>query len=110
MKTDQQVRRLKMLIQTEKTQAIVASKAAMDEKTARKYLKNGKLPSQCQKEHNWRTRQDPFEQEWEQIFKDPMVTAAAIDRLVHHSVILELNISSYRMEEAKGKKNSKKNR
>jgi DNA replication protein DnaC len=37
---------------------------------------------------------------WEQIFKDPMTTAAAIDRLVHHSVILELNISSYRLEQA----------
>ena len=45
----------------------------------------------------------PFSK-WEQIFKDPMVTAAAIDRLVHHSVILELNISSYRMAVAKGKK------
>ncbi len=29
---------------------------------------------------------------WEQIFKDPMTTAAAVDRLVHHSVIVELNI------------------
>ena len=39
--------------------------------------------------------------DWEKIFKDPMTTAAAIDRLVHHSVILELNLSSYRMEAAK---------
>ncbi len=38
---------------------------------------------------------------WEAIFKDPMTTAAAIDRLVHHSVIIELNISSYRAEQAK---------
>jgi len=38
---------------------------------------------------------------WEEIFKDPMTTVAAIDRLVHHSVIVELNIPSYRMEEAK---------
>jgi len=30
-----------------------------------------------------------------------MTTAAAIDRLVHHSVILELNLPSYRLEEAK---------
>ena len=37
---------------------------------------------------------------WESIFKDPMTTAAAIDRLVHHSVILELNLPSYRMEQA----------
>jgi DNA replication protein DnaC len=38
---------------------------------------------------------------WEGIFKDPMTTAAAIDRLVHHCVILELNIPSYRVEQAK---------
>ncbi len=38
---------------------------------------------------------------WESIFKDPMTTAAAIDRLVHHSIILELNIPSYRLECAK---------
>jgi DNA replication protein DnaC len=42
----------------------------------------------------------PFSR-WEQIFKDPMTTAAAIDRLVHHSVILELNIESYRLAAAK---------
>ena len=41
----------------------------------------------------------PFSQ-WESIFKDPMTTAAAIDRLVHHSVILELNVPSYRAQEA----------
>lgn len=48
----------------------------------------------------------PFSQ-WEKIFKDPMTTAAAIDRLVHHSVILEVNVESYRLEKAKkrGKKN-----
>ena len=37
---------------------------------------------------------------WEQIFKDPMTTAAAIDRLVHHSIILELDLESYRMQAA----------
>jgi len=42
----------------------------------------------------------PFSK-WESIFKDPMTTAAAIDRLVHHSVILELNLPSYRMEHAR---------
>ncbi len=42
----------------------------------------------------------PFSK-WEQIFKDPMTTAAAVDRLVHHSVIVELNIPSYRAEAAK---------
>jgi DNA replication protein DnaC len=42
--------------------------------------------------------------EWERIFKDRMTTAAAIDRLVHHSVTLELNLPSYRMEAARKKK------
>jgi len=49
----------------------------------------------------------PFSK-WETIFKNPMTTAAAIDRLVHHSVIIELNIPSYRMEVAKAKKAQKK--
>ncbi len=47
----------------------------------------------------------PFS-EWEKIFKDPMTTAAAIDRLVHHSVILELNIPSYRLEHAQSHQRS----
>jgi len=44
----------------------------------------------------------PFSK-WERIFKDPMTTAAAIDRLVHHSIILELNLPSYRLEKSKRK-------
>ena len=38
--------------------------------------------------------------EWDKIFKDPMTTAAAIDRVVHHSTILELSGESYRAEAA----------
>ena len=45
---------------------------------------------------------------WEQIFKDPMTTAAAIDRLVHHSVILEMNVGSYRLAEAKDRTETEK--
>ena len=48
----------------------------------------------------WLTSNLPFSK-WEAIFKDPMTTAAAIDRLVHHSVIMELNLPSYRLEHAK---------
>jgi DNA replication protein DnaC len=39
--------------------------------------------------------------QWDRIFKDPMTTAAAIDRLVHHSIILELDNQSYRAEQAR---------
>jgi len=60
MVTDQQVRRLRMYIKTQNTKARAAAKAGMDEKTARKYLKNNQLPSQCHKAHAWRTRPDPF--------------------------------------------------
>lgn len=42
--------------------------------------------------------------QWDAIFKDPVTTAAAIDRLVHHSIILELDGESYRMQHAKSKK------
>jgi len=38
--------------------------------------------------------------QWDKIFKDPMTTAAAIDRVVHHSIILELTGKSIRNEEA----------
>ena len=34
--------------------------------------------------------------EWEKVFANPMATAAAIDRIVHHSVILEFDVPSYR--------------
>lgn len=67
MVTDNQVRRLRMLIKKEKTRVLAASKAGMDEKTARKYIRLGKLPSECKSEHRWRTRPDPFFGEWNKI-------------------------------------------
>ena len=45
------------------------------------------------------TCNQPFS-EWNQIFPDPGVTVAAIDRLVHHSTILEINTESYRRRTA----------
>ncbi len=41
--------------------------------------------------------------EWDKIFKDPMTTAAAIDRLVHHSIIVEIDSESYRAKQARKK-------
>ncbi|MBA4369844.1 MAG: IS21 family transposase [Desulfobacterium sp.] len=51
-------------MQTEKNLGIAAMKSGMDEKTARKYRMQGKLPSELNKDHIWRTRQDPFEDTW----------------------------------------------
>ena len=38
--------------------------------------------------------------QWDRIFKDAMTTACAIDRIVHHSIILELTGGSFRSEAA----------
>ncbi len=67
MVTDQQVRRLFKLVQTEKNFGIAAMKAGMDEKTARKYRNLGRLPSELKTQHTWRTRKDPFEDTWHKI-------------------------------------------
>lgn len=50
----------------------------------------------------------PFSK-WDAIFSDQMTTSAAIDRLIHHGVILELNAPSYRTESAKKNQKNKRN-
>jgi DNA replication protein DnaC len=47
--------------------------------------------------------------QWDRIFKNPMATAAAIDRLVHHAIILEYDVPSYRTEDAKKRTATKPN-
>ena len=54
------------MIQKERTFAAAAAKAGMDEKTARKY-RTGGLPSEVQRQRDWRTRKDPFEAIWEDL-------------------------------------------
>jgi hypothetical protein len=67
MVTDRQVKRLLKLLQSERSLAAAAAKAGMDEKTARKYLKLGKLPCEVKVEHTWRTREDPFADVWDDV-------------------------------------------
>ncbi len=55
------------LTQSEATLAQAASKAGMDEKTARKYQRANQLPSQMREPHRWRTRPDPFAKVWEEV-------------------------------------------
>jgi DNA replication protein DnaC len=45
--------------------------------------------------------------EWDRIFRDQMATAAAIDRLIHHSVLLEFDVLSFRAEAAEARKKKK---
>jgi hypothetical protein len=51
------------LVNQKKLLKTAAAKVGMSEKTARKYRKSGKLPSQCKVIHDWRTRPDPFDQD-----------------------------------------------
>src|ERR1035438_5443432 len=67
MVTDEQVRRLRKLSNTEKNQEIAASKAGMDPTTARRYLGLERLPSELKKERPWRTREDPFNEVWDAV-------------------------------------------
>lgn len=55
------------LIQAEKTVSLAAATAGMDEKTARKYQRLGKLPSEVKAEHTWRTRKDPYAAVWDEV-------------------------------------------
>jgi hypothetical protein len=65
--TDQQVRRLFALVKTERNQGIAAAKAGMDSKTARKYLRSARVPSELERTPRWRTRPDPFAEVWEEV-------------------------------------------
>jgi hypothetical protein len=56
-----------MLKTREETLGTAATKSGMDEKTARKYLRSGKLPSQSKIPHTWKTRKDPFADVWKDI-------------------------------------------
>jgi len=80
MVTDQQVRRLFTVQNKYEHQCQAADAAGISGKTAHKYLKNGKLPSQCKVEHTWPTRQDPFADDWvfvEQMLEDTQATLEA---------------------------------
>lgn len=67
MVSDQQVKRLWRQAGQALTLEIAAAKAGMDAKTARKYLRDRRLPSEMRQKHTWRTRPDPFADVWEQI-------------------------------------------
>ena len=67
MVTDRQAKRLWQALSSGKTLAQSADKANMDEKTARKYRRLGRLPSEVAPERTWRTREDPFAEVWPEV-------------------------------------------
>ena len=64
MVTDAQVRKLMREMEKTGVQRVAAQRSGMDEKTARRYLRSGKLPSEMKKARDWRTRSNPFEEDW----------------------------------------------
>lgn len=66
MVTDRQVQLLFEELSSGKTMAGAAARANMSERTARRYKRLGKLPSEVAVEHTWRTREDPFEEVWKE--------------------------------------------
>ena len=67
MVSDRQVARLWRLVRTELTLEVAAAKVGLDSKTARKYLRDRRLPSEMKQKHEWRTRLDPFAEVWEEL-------------------------------------------
>ena len=49
------------------TQEVAAAKSGMDVKTARKYIKSGKLPSEMKESRQYRTKNDPFVDDWDEL-------------------------------------------
>jgi len=67
-------------------QKVAAARAGISERTARKYEQAGKLPSQMKRPHTWRTRKNPFEDDWswvvEQLERDPALQATTLFALL----------------------------
>jgi hypothetical protein len=86
--TDKQVRRLLKMSQEKLPLSTLAAKAGMDVKTARKYLRVRRLPSQMKVPRDWRTREDPFADVWpevEALLKDfPELQALTIFQDLQH--------------------------
>ena len=68
MINDRQVVRLWKLLAQGESLSRAAWKTGMDEKSARKY-RSGELPSERRRPHDWRTREDPFDSVWDEVFE-----------------------------------------
>ena len=64
MVTDAQVRKLMEEMSKHGKLGRAALRSGMDRKTARKYVASGQLPSEQRQPRSWRTRPDPFAEDW----------------------------------------------
>src|ERR671926_70220 len=86
MKKDAEVLRYMRERRKGTNQELAAARAGMSVKTARKYERAGKLPSQLKEPRTWRTRANPFEEDWpwvvEQLQRDPALQGATLFALL----------------------------
>ena len=86
MKKDTEVKLYMQVRRTGLSQRRAAAKAGMSERTARKYERAGKLPSQMKQPRTWRTRANPFEEDWpwvvEHLERDPALQGTTLFALV----------------------------
>jgi Helix-turn-helix len=82
MKKDAEVLRYMRERRKGTNQELAAARAGMSVKTARKYERAGRLPSQLKQTRTWRTRPNPFEEDWpwvvEQLQRDPALQGATL--------------------------------
>jgi len=68
------------------TQRVAAARAGIGERTARKYEQATALPSQLKRLHDWKTRIDPFEEDWlwvvSQLERDPALQGSTLFALL----------------------------
>jgi hypothetical protein len=90
MKKDTEVKLLMQERRKGTPQRLAAARAGMSERTARKYEHAGQLPSQLKRPHDWQTRSNPFEEDWEwvvtQLKRDPALQGSTLFALLceHH--------------------------
>jgi hypothetical protein len=86
MKNDHEVKLYMSERRKGSSQQVAAARAGMSERTARKYERVGKLPSELKRPHTWVTRANPFEEDWpwvvEQLERDPALQAATLFALL----------------------------
>jgi len=68
------------------TQRVAAARAGIGERTARKYERGAALPSQLKRSHDWRTRPNPFEEDWQWVVshleRDPALQGSTLFALL----------------------------
>lgn len=86
MKKDTEVKLYMQARRKGLTQRVAAARAGMSESTGRRYERAGKLPSQLKRPHTWRTRPNPFEEDWPwvvaQLERDPALQGTTLFALL----------------------------